>query len=387
MFKTIFVIFFTLFLASCGSICSPTNNSCTFGSMNVSPNNNFTNRNYEATIIKDLSSDPILIENIDSELINRESNRPLILPTNLLSFKPDSYKIGVGDRLFIYVYGETERLSASLVSGAAINPIFEKYVRDDGTIFYPNAGIIDVAGSTVEQIRLELTSRLSNVLNNPQVDVSVSEFNSKKVTISGSFRNPGTYPITTVPMTLSQIVSNANGFTTEARTTGDLTSLKFTRDGYIYDLDYEYLARKSQIQNLIYLKDGDVIHLPDSSENLVHVLGEAFQPKSIKMERSTILLSSAISQASGLNKTTAKGRDVFVYRPNDFEGKPRIFKADLSSSSGYLLAGQFNLQAQDIVYIGTRGVSSWSRFVRQLIPFTDILNSAQSTDIVTNKGF
>ena len=105
------------------------------------------------------------------------------------------------------------------------------------------------------------------------------------------------------------------------------------------------------------------------------------------MERSKILLSSALSQASGLNKTTAKGKDVFIYRPKDFEGKPRIFKADLSSSSGYLLAGKFNLQSQDIVYIGTRGVTSWSRFVRQLIPFTDILNSAQSTDIVTNKGF
>ena len=224
-------------------------------------------------------------------------------------------------------------------------------------------------------------------MNNPQVDVSVSEFNSKKVTVSGTFENPGTYPITTVPLTLSQIVSNANAFSIQGSSPGDLTSLKFTRDGFIYDLDYEYLARKSQIQNLIYLKDGDVIHLPGSSENLVHVLGEAFQPKSIKMERSKILLSSALSQASGLNKTTAKGKDVFIYRPKDFEGKPRIFKADLSSSSGYLLAGKFNLQSQDIVYIGTRGVTSWSRFVRQLIPFTDILNSAQSTDIVTNKGF
>jgi len=394
MNKIILAPFLAVIFVSCGSVCSPTNGACTFGSIdnkssdiNFLSNRNFKNRNYEATVIKDLSPDPILIENIDMELIDRESNRPLNLPTNLLQYRPDSYKIGVGDRLFIYVYGETERLSASLVSGAAINPIFEKYVRDDGTIFYPNAGIIDVQGLTVEQIRQELTNKLANVLNNPQVDVSVSEFNSKKVTVSGTFQNPGTYPITTVPLTLSQIVSNANGFTAQTSTPGDLTSLKFTRDGFIYDLDYEYLARKSQIQNLIYLKDGDVIHLPGSSENLVHVLGEAFQPKSIKMERSNILLSSALSQASGLNKTTAKGKDVFIYRPKDFEGKPRIFKADLSSSSGYLLAGKFNLQSQDIVYIGTRGVTSWSRFVRQLIPFTDILNSAQSTDIVTNKGF
>lgn len=392
--KIILALFSAAIFVSCGSVCSPTNGACTFGSIDVRSseinflsNSNFKNRNYEATLIKDLSPDPILIENIDSELIARESNRPLNLPTNLLQYRPDSYKIGIGDRLFIYVYGETERLSASLVSGAAINPIFEKYVRDDGTIFYPNAGIIDVQGLTVEQIRQELTNKLAKVLNNPQVDVSVSEFNSKKVTVSGTFENPGTYPITTVPLTLSQIVSNANAFSIQGSSPGDLTSLKFTRDGFIYDLDYEYLARKSQIQNLIYLKDGDVIHLPGSSENLVHVLGEAFQPKSIKMERSKILLSSALSQASGLNKTTAKGKDVFIYRPKDFEGKPRIFKADLSSSSGYLLAGKFNLQSQDIVYIGTRGVTSWSRFVRQLIPFTDILNSAQSTDIVTNKGF
>ena len=392
MNKVILIILTSMIITSCGSACSAANGNCTFGSINSSSinsanNRNFENKSYEATIIKDLSPDPILIEKIDSDLISRESNRPLNLPTNLLSYKPDSYKIGVGDRLFIYVYGETERLSASLVSGAAINPIFEKYVRDDGTIFYPNAGVFLAEGLTVEEIRLELTKRLSMVLNNPQVDVSVSEFNSKKVTVSGSFSNPGTYPITTVPMTLSQIVSNANAFNPQSNKPVDLTSLKFSRDGYIYDLDYEYLARKSQIQNLIFLKDGDVIHLPDGAENLVHVLGEAFKPKSIQMTRSKILLSSALSQASGLNKTTAKGKDIYIYRPKDFEGKPRIFKADLSSSAGYLLAGQFNLQSQDIVYIGTRGVTSWSRFVRQLIPFTDIINSAQSTDIVTNKGF
>ncbi len=376
---------------SCGSVCSPTNGACTFGSVQPASTDlsysreNFKKRRYEATIIKDLSPDPILIENINSELISREAKRPINLPTNLLQFKPDSYKIGIGDKLFIYVYGETERLSASLVGGAAINPIFEKYVRDDGTIFYPNAGVIIAEGSTVEELRLELTDRLSNVLNNPQVDVSVSEFNSKKVTVSGSFGKPGTYPITTVPITLSQLVSNADGF--DSKKGGDLTSLKFTRDGYIYDLDYEYLARKSQIQNLIYLKDGDVIHLSDAAENLVHVLGEAFKPKSIRITRSNILLSSALSQANGLNRTTAKGKDIFIYRPKDFEGKPRIFKANLSSSAGYLLAGNFNLQAQDIVYIGTRGVTSWSRFIQQLLPFTSILNSAQSTEVVTNKGF
>ena len=144
--KILIILILSLSIASCGSMCSSTNGACTFGSIN----NSSSIINYEATIIEDLSPDPILIENINSELILRESNRPLNLPTNLLQYQPVSYKIGVGDRLFIYVYGETERLSASLVSGAAINPIFEKYVRDDGTIFYPNAGIIQVESWTME---------------------------------------------------------------------------------------------------------------------------------------------------------------------------------------------------------------------------------------------
>ena len=109
--------------------------------------------------------------------------------------------MGAGDVLFIYVYGETERLSAALARGAAINPVFEKIVRDDGSIFYPNAGIIDVEGKTVEEIRLVLTDALSNVLNNPQVDVSVTEFKSQKIVVSGSFSKVGTIPITSVPDT------------------------------------------------------------------------------------------------------------------------------------------------------------------------------------------
>ena len=143
-----------------------------------------------------------------------------------------------------------------------------------------------------------LTDSLSNVLNNPQVDVSVSEFNSQKIVISGSFSNVGTVPVTTVPQTLSEVIANANPFGEGGlRSLGDLTSIKFTRDGYTYDIDYEYLARNSQIQNYIYLKAGDVIHLPDNSLSQVHVIGEASNPISINLSRKNIPLSVALAQA------------------------------------------------------------------------------------------
>ena len=341
---------------------------------------------FKGTIIPELSDEPILIEKVSIDLIEKEKNKiPLNLPLNLLNYSPVSYKVGYGDVLFIYVYGETERLSAALARGLAINPIFEKIVRDDGTIFYPNAGILNVAGKTIEEIRLLLTNALSGVLNNPQVDVSVAKFNSQKIIVSGSFANVGSVPVTTVPVTLSEVIANANPFGERGlRPLGDLTSVKFSRDGYTYDIDYEYLTRNSQIQNYIYLKDGDVIHLPDNSLSQVHVIGEATNPVSINISRKNIPLSVALAKAKGLNQATSKGKEVYILRPRDYQGKPRIFKSDISSPTGYLVAGEFNLQAEDIVFIGTAGVTSWSRFINQVLPFTDFINSAEDTDLITN---
>ncbi len=343
-------------------------------------------RSFKGTIIPQLSSDPILIEQISIRLIEDEQRKiPLNLPLSLLNYSPQSYKVGSGDILFIYVYGETERLSAALAKGAAINPIFEKIVRDDGTIFYPNAGIVDVANKTVEEIRLILTDKLSNVLNNPQVDVSVAEFKSQKIVLSGNFENTGSIPVTSVPMTLNEVLANANPFGEAGmKSLGDLTSVKFTRDGYTYDIDYEYLSRNSQIQNYIYLKGGDTIHIPDNSLSQVHVLGEATSPTSISLSRKNLPLSSALAQAKGLNQSTSKGKDVYILRPKDNEGKPRIFKTDMSSPSGYLLAGKFNLNAGDVVFISTAGVTSWSRFINQVLPFTNFINSAEDTDLISN---
>ena len=134
-----------------------------------------------------------------------------------------------------------------------------------------------------------LTDALSGVLNNPQVDVSVAEFNSQKIIVSGSFEKVGSVPITSVPQTLTEVIANANPFGDNGtRPLGDLTSVRFTREGYTYDIDYEYLSRNSQIQNYIYLKAGDVIHLPDNSLSQVHVIGEASNPVSINLSRKNI---------------------------------------------------------------------------------------------------
>lgn len=378
----ILVLVLTLLASSCSSFPEQINSAR--ASVVESLTNTFSHENLQTETIKvinlpELSSAPILIEEVNINLINNiKSNQDLNIPAELITYEPGPYRIGDGDKLLIYVYGETERLSAVLVAGRAINPIYEKYVRNDGTIFYPNAGIITVRGKTVEEVRKEITSKLSKVLNDPQVDVSVTEYNSQKAILSGIFSNPGPQALKTVPVTLGEIVSKGNPYNLDNQgSEGDLTSMKLNRDGVIYNIDYEYLSRNSQLANLIYVKDGDVIHIPDSSLNYVYVLGEATDPKSIKMSRKTIPLSTALGEAKGLDLSAAKNKEVYVFRSVGLDGEPRIFNLDMSSPAGYILADKFELNPRDIIYIGSKGVTSWSRFISQLLPITNFINSSE----------
>ena len=372
----------SLLASSCSSFPEQINSAR--ASVVESLTNTFSYENLQTDTIKainlpELSSAPIIIEDVNINLINNiKSNQDLNIPAELITYEPGPYRIGDGDKLLIYVYGETERLSAVLVAGRAINPIYEKYVRNDGTIFYPNAGIITVRGKTVEEVRKEITSKLSKVLNDPQVDVSVTEYNSQKAILSGIFSNPGPHALKTVPVTLGEIVSKGNPYNlVNQGSEGDLTSMKLNRDGVIYNIDYEYLSRNSQLANLIYIKDGDVIHIPDSSLNYVYVLGEAADPKSIKLSRKSIPLSTALGEAKGLDLAAAKNKEVYIFRSVGLDGKPRIFNLDMSSPAGYILADKFELNPRDIVYIGSKGVTSWSRFISQLLPITNFINSSE----------
>ena len=378
--KYLLLIFVVIFISSCANMSTTYDDFKSRLSSDNFLNNNSNPKtiNYEAIVLPELSNKPILVEDINIQLIDSlDEKNNLNIPVELISYRPGPYKIGIGDKLLIYVYGETERLSAVIAFGKAINPIYEKYVRDDGTIFYPNAGILKADGKTVEELRKDLTLKLSTVLKDPQIDVSITEYNSQKIIVSGVFESPGSYSIETVPKTLAQVVSTANpiqnNFSDYER--GDLTSLRLTRDGSIYDIDYEYLSRNSQLLSNIYLKNGDVIHLSDSSLMNVFVLGEAQEPKTIRINRRNLPLSSVLGQAKGLDNAYSKNSSVYIFRPSDAENQPRIFRIDMTSPSGYLLADKFEVHSRDIVYIGTKNVTNWSRIFRQLIPIKSIISS------------
>ena len=90
-------------------------------------------------------------------------------------------------------------------------------VDADGTIDFPLVGRIKVQGLTSSQIADAIKSRLEDgYLKKASVSVLVKEYNSKKVTVLGQVKAPGTFPYTD-NMSVVEAISRAGGFTALAR--------------------------------------------------------------------------------------------------------------------------------------------------------------------------
>jgi len=109
-------------------------------------------------------------------------------------------QVGVDDTFEVRVYGEPE------LSGTY-------RVATDGTIDFPLAGRVPVAGLRIGDIQERLAARLKEgYLKSPQVTALMKEWNSRKVSVLGQVQKPG--PVAYHPhMTIVDAIAQAGGFT------------------------------------------------------------------------------------------------------------------------------------------------------------------------------
>ena len=109
-------------------------------------------------------------------------------------------RVGLDDTFDVRVYGEAD------LSGTF-------RVATDGTVDYPLAGRILVAGLRTGEIQQLLVSKLKDrYLKDPQVIVTVKDRNSQKISVLGQVAKPGQvgyYP----NMTIVDAIASAGGFT------------------------------------------------------------------------------------------------------------------------------------------------------------------------------
>ncbi len=90
-------------------------------------------------------------------------------------------------------------------------------VSDEGTINFPEIGLVAVIGKTPAEVEKDIQGRLADgYLVNPSVSVLVKEYKSKTVSVLGQVRKPTVVPYT-AGMSIVDAISQAGGFTPMAR--------------------------------------------------------------------------------------------------------------------------------------------------------------------------
>lgn len=274
------------------------------------------------------------------------------------------YRIGPGDVLTIIVYDHPELTIPAGSERRAEDA--GNQVRNDGTIFYPFVGRLQVAGMTLEEIRQILTQRLSAVIQEPQVDVNIAAFRSQKVLVSGEVDEPGSVPVTTVPLTVADAISQVGG----AAEGANWHEVYLTRNGVEERLSLFSLLREGdQSQNRL-LQDGDVLHVPSSENQAVAVMGQVRTPGNVRLGNERLSLSDVLARAGGVNETAAEPSGIFVIRGNglDSERLATVYQLDISNAAALTLGSGFAMQPSDVVYVTTAPIARWNRVISQLLP-------------------
>lgn len=280
------------------------------------------------------------------------------------------YRIGAQDVLTFTVWDHPElTIPAGEFREAEIQG---HLVSADGTIYFPYVGIVSVEGRTLAEIREEISARLARYIQDPQLDVRVAAFRSKKVYVTGEVTTPGVVPITDVPLTLVDAISTAGGGTPGAA----LQSVQVVRDGVARTFDVQALLTRGDMRQNVLLRDGDVVYVPESSYYAVHVMGEVKEPGAVAMARGRLNLAEAITRSGGFDPATSDPARVFVFRSE--AGEPHVFWLDAKSPQAMLLATQFTMQPQDVVFVASTRLASWNRLVALILPTVQTLWQTQT---------
>lgn len=159
-----------------------------------------------------------------------------------------SYEIQPGDVLQVSVWKEADLTQ-------------EVLVRPDGGFSFPLAGDVDALGKTVEQLRVELTERLSRFVPDLFVTVAVQEINGNKVYVIGQVNQPGEF-VVNPRVDVMQALSLAGG-TTAFASPNDIFVLRRENGGQTrLPFNFSDVLRGRSLEQNVILRSGDVVVVP-----------------------------------------------------------------------------------------------------------------------------
>jgi polysaccharide export outer membrane protein len=281
----------------------------------------------------------------------------LLLMTGFGCFGADlaTYRLGPDDQVSIRVM-DMEKLQLDNAAAPKINV--------NGDLDLPVIGHLHAEGLTLDQLKAAIASRLSDILNNPSVSVSIVQYRSHPISVLGSVRNPGVFQVAQSKRLL-EVISLAGGLAPDAgdkikisrlNSSGTLPLANVSEDsatGYsVGTISVKGLIDDADTGLNIPVLDGDVIAV--SKAELIYVMGAVKRAGGFPLgNKTSVSILQALSLAEGFDHAASPGKARLLR-----EEKPGQDRTETVVDLKPIMAGtapDVPLRANDILYVPTSG--------------------------------
>jgi polysaccharide export outer membrane protein len=321
--------------------------------------------------------------------------RSLVLSMCLVASASAEYVVGAGDILQVSVW-QNEALNR------------EVFVREDGYFTFPPVGDVEAAGLSTEQLGERLSEQLfTYTRSTTKVTITVTEFNSKFVVVSGAVATPGRYTFQTIP-SIVRVLGLAGGATIGARLSEVTVSRTENGSEEVMKVNVaEILDGDGDLSSLPPLQAGDVVYVPGAGYSdpqatpgtsapgpgTISILGAVGRPGTYPAET-----SFALPEVLGLAGGLAPNADLRSIRVLSRERDGSEFVAELDLEEIFR-AGEpieYPIRPGDAIYVeahetsflmqlgrGTLSVLALSRDLANFILLWDVLKDDDETTTTT----
>jgi polysaccharide export outer membrane protein len=244
---------------------------------------------------------------------------------------PDRLSIGVGDQIFITVFGQPD-MSAEVT------------VNDNLQVTLPLIGTLKVGGLTPPAIEKLISQRLKEgqYLLNPEVSIQVRQIRSHIMSVLGEVQKPGRFVIAG-KMTILDALATAGGLTQRADSAAILIRRSVLKGAQTHrqeiTVSMNQILESTKDDMDLELKNDDVVFV--AQQKLFYVFGEVRKPGAYPMEPELNVMR-VLSISGGVTDRGSMKR-IRIHR-KDPDQKIREVTPDL----GYPVLGG------DVIYVDER---------------------------------
>jgi len=236
-----------------------------------------------------------------------------LLASARMNTDPSDYLLGSGDLLQVKVF-EAEDLNTTV------------RVSSRGLVTLPLLGAVSVKDLSAREAEEKIENLYrARYIKDPHVNIFVEEHFSRRITLMGQFRNPGTYDYL-AKQRLLDVMALGGGLSEKAGRVVQVRRYGGSTEGQnVFIVDMDQLVKEGRSDLNIEINSGDVLFVPEAGTFFVD--GAVRRPGSYYIQHKTTV-HEAFLEAGGLAPYADKSQATLIRYSE--QGTREIIKLDLS---------------------------------------------------------